>query len=173
MSLVFQYAFLNVVLIDEAKNNAGMKLALDYVSLDTLNTAFTGGAITQIITDLEAITDALVASYNVGVRYQEDTAVVGGANSEVENVALISALLDGFIDKRASLRIPAPVIGIFMTATGEGKNIVDVSDTALQTWLAHFETSGEITVSDGESIQDSATAGTFKGKRIHRGSNRG
>jgi len=173
MSLAFQNAFLNLVLVDEAGNNAGMRLALDYASLDALNTAFTAGDITQIVTDLEAVTDSLIASYNVGVRYQEDTAVVGGAGSEVENVALISAKLAGFIDKRVGLRVPAPVIGIFQAAQGEGKNIVDVSDSDIQTWLSHFEASGEITVSDGESIQDSATAGTFKGKRIHRASNRG
>lgn len=173
MALAFKKAFLNFTLLDEAGNRSSMRYDLDYADLAALSTAWTAGDITTIATDLAAVTDALLAGYNVGVQFEEDTAEVGASGSEVENVALISAKLTGFVNKRVSLRIPAPVVGIFEDTQGEGKNIVDTSDAALQAYLAHMEASGVIEVSDGESIKDSATAGTFKGKRIHRASTRG
>jgi len=75
--------------------------------------------------------------------------------------------------KFVSLRIPAPAVSIFQGTTGENKNVIDITDADLRTYLGLFESTGPILVSDGESIMDSATVGNFKGKRIHRGSRNG
>jgi hypothetical protein len=172
MALVSKGTYLNVTLADEAGNRSNMQYALDYATLGALSIGMAD--VLGIITDLEAVTDAQVVAYNVGETYAEDTDFYGAANSEVENVALISARIDGATPgKYASLRIPAPNIGIFQGTQGETKNLVDVTDADLRAYLANFEAAGHATVSDGENILDATVVGNFKGKRIHRGSRNG
>lgn len=173
MALVSKGTFLNVVLADEAGNKSTMQYALTYTTLALLSTGVTAGDITAVLTALNAVTDARVVSYSLGQAFAEDADFYGASGSEVENVALISAKVDSATPgKVVSMRIPAPVIGIFEAAQGEGKNIVDVSDADLQTYLTLFD-SGVITISDGEHIEDPTTVGNFKGKRIHRASRNG
>jgi len=173
MAFVTDRTFLNIAMVDAAGNKASYNFELSYADLTALQVADLAGAIDQIITDLVAITGAQVLSYSFGEKIVEDTAQYGAAGSEVENVALINAKIDGVTGKAVLLRLPAPVDGVFLGATGPDRNIVDTGDVALQTFLAHFGTAGEVLVSDGESIADPAVAGNFKGKRIHRASTRG
>lgn len=164
---------LNVIMVDEAGNKASYNFALNYADLDALNTAHTAGDVDQIIADLEAVTGAAVVSYSFGEKMVEDGPILGGTGSEVENIALITAKIDGSATKTVSLRVPAPDIGIFVGATGPNKNVVDSADAGLVTFLEHMGPSGEILVSDGEQIADPNTPSNFKGKRIHRASRKG
>lgn len=177
MSLVQRKVFLNISLADAAGNKASLNLETRYADLAALNTGHTTNdeifGVGGIIPSLEAVTDAQVVGVAFGVKYEEDTNFFGAAGSEVENHALITAKIAGNPGKKANLRVPAPNDGVFLGATGENRNIVDTTDAAMQTWLAFFESGGKMYVSDGEDLADSATAGNWKGKRIHRGSRLG
>lgn len=173
MALVTDKTFLNVTLVDAAGNRSNMRFDLSYADLAALNTADGAGSIDGFLADLAAVTNATVVAASFGEAVVEDTEQYGATGSEVENVALITAAIDGEIGKYTTLRIPAPVDGLFLGTTGENRNLIDTSDADLQTYLGYFVSGGMITVSDGESIADPAVTGNFKGKRIHRGSRKG
>jgi hypothetical protein len=172
MALASKGCFMNVTLADEAGNKSTLNYQLTHADIAALNTNIADVA--TVLTALNAVTDARVVAYSIGQGFGEDADFYGAANSEVENVALISAKVDSAVPgKTVSLRIPAPAISIFQGNTGENKNIVDITDNDLRTYLGLFESTGPLLVSDGESIMDSGTVGNFKGKRIHRGSRNG
>lgn len=173
MALVSDGTFMNVALMDAAGNRASVNYDLAYADLAALNTADAAGDIAQMIADLEAVTEARVDTYRFGEKMIEAVDGFGDAGSEVENIALITAKIDGSPNKKHSLRLPAPVDGVFLGTTGEDRNIIDTTDTDLQAYLVNFGPSGEIEVSDGESIADPTATGAFKGKRIHRASRKG
>lgn len=155
-----------VTLSDQGGNRAVLRWDLtgaDYA------TAF--GEMSGMITSLNAVTDAQIIHWSVNHVYEEDTTYYG--SGEVENVASISARIDDAEVKYATIRIPAPVDGIFQAATGPLYNVVDPADADLVTYLSHWETGAEALLSDGESLLDVATAGNVTGKRIHRKSRKG
>jgi len=174
MALVTKGTFLNVILADSGGNKSTLQYNLNYVDIDALNTGVTAGDITGILADVNAVTDATVVGYTVGQAFAEDATFYGAAGSEVENNALIVAKVDGATPgKTVSLRVPAPVAGIFLGTTGDDQRTVDTADTEIRNYLANFADTGHILVSDGESIVDPTTSGAWKGKRIHRGSRNG
>lgn len=174
MALVQRDVFFNVTLADYAGNKSTMRFKTNKADLADLSTDIadlTGAG--GLLADLEAVTDAKVVGYSVGVSFAEDGSPYAGAGVEIENVAEIVAKIDGEPDKWATVRIPAPVSGIFGAGPGESANLIDPADADLVAFLANFESGGVVTTSDGESLADSGTVGNFKGKRIHRGSRKG
>lgn len=175
MALVSKGPFLNLTLADAAGNKSNLQFTLDYADLAALSTNIadiTGAG--GVLADLNAITDGTIVSYSVGEAFAEDATLVGAANSEVEEVALINAKVDGTTPgKVVSLRVPAPVNGMFVGDFGDDRNIVDTADADTLAWLANFASTGHILVSDGESIVDPTSSNAWKGKRIHRGSRNG
>lgn len=157
---------LSVTLIDQGSNRSTLRYAL---TAATAEAAETDAA--TILTLLGAVTDAEVLSYHVGGVW-EDPDVTYGAG-EIENVAIASCRIDAEEVKYASVRIPAPVDGIFVAASGPLYNELDPSDNPLRSYLAIFATGNEATLSDGETIVDPTQAGSFKGHRTHRKSRRG
>lgn len=124
-----------------------------------------------LLTALNAITDALVWKASIMIGQAEDTSTGGAANSEVENIASVVVNL-ATIGKTAVLAVPAPVIGLFEGASGKPKNIVDIADAALLTYVDEFQTTGgNFVLSDGEFVDD--TTPVDSGKRIHRRSRKG
>lgn len=173
MGLVHDKFYLNVSLVDAAGNKAASRFDLDYADWAAFNTAIAAGAATSFLADLAAITNATIVGYSVGESFVEDTNLYGAAGSEVENIAMLTCAIDGELNKYTTLRVPAPVDGLFLGTQGDNRNIVDVADADLLTYLNYFISGGMVLVSDGESIADPTTAGNFKGKRIHRGSRKG
>lgn len=168
--------FLSVTLADFGGNTSTLRFDLDFADLAALVTGIadiTGAG--GLIADLAAVTNAAVVAYSLGEEYKE--AVVasqyGAADSQVEDIALITAKIDGEPGKYANLRIPAPVTGIFLAGPGPEADQVDVTDVALRAYLNNFIAAGIALVSDGENIEDPTTSGAFKGKRIHRASRKG
>jgi hypothetical protein len=160
--------FGSVKLLDEE----GSVSNLEY-DLDVADATEAAAAMAQIVTDLNAITDALVDGYRWGQKFAEDTRVYPDG-VEVEKRALITAVINGsFPAKYVNLIVPAPSDGIFLASTGPNSKVVDPNDTALRTYLAHFGPTGDAFVSDGERIQDPTSAGAFTGKKSHRGSRNG
>lgn len=158
--------FLTVTVADQGGNQATLRYDLVAADFTAASTAAAG-----ILTFLGAVSGAQVQSYRVGEAYAEDTDFFG--SGEIENIAQITAKLttDG---KTANIKIPAPLDAIFVAASGPDYNVVDPSDTAVINYVSIWEAgTGYATLSDGESVRDSATAGNFYGKRVHRGSRKG
>lgn len=174
MALVQDKVFFDVTLADYGGNKATLRYVINKTDLadlaaDVAELTGAGG----LLADLEAVTDAKVVSYRMGVSFAEDGSPYAAQGVEIEKLAEISAKIDGEPDKWTTLRIPAPVEGIFGAGPGESANLVDPADADLVAYLANFETGALCTTSDGESLADSGTVGNFKGKRIHRGSRKG
>lgn len=168
MALASKGYFVNVTVVDSGGNKGTLRYAL---TAATIADAVTDAA--TIISTLNAVTDGVVIGYSVGEAFEEDTNFFAATGVHIENVALISAKIDDPEIKYASLRIPAPVDGIFLAASGPNYNKVDPADAALVAYLQNFETAGIATVSDGEVLESPGTAGNVTGKRIHRGSRKG
>jgi len=184
MALVKVTQYLGVVnLVDEQGNPAQLRFSL--VGADHA-TALAN--MQTIIPLIDAVTDALIKSYSVAERYQEDTATVGSAGSEVENIAEVSVKLEqaaGEIERFHTYKIPAASIGVFQDTTGSLKGQVDLADADV---LALFDVFTDKTgygtpgadaialISQGEKIHPNNTLDrpTLKsGKRVHRKSRRG
>ena len=163
MALVADGFDLIVNLVDSGGN--GTTRTYNLTSADADAAATDAGA---VMTALDAITDAVIAGYTLGERFIEN-ALVYPTDAEVENNARITAKIVGRPNRSATIDIPAPNIGIFTGTTGPARNVVDLADTALQTFLQLFDGSGPITVSDGESIIVTSAVG----KRIHKRSVKG
>ena len=85
MALVHDKFFLDITLVDASgENKSTMRLDLNYADWAALNTAIGAGDITQILTDLDAVTNAVVLSYRVGEAFIEDTVKNAPAGVEVE-----------------------------------------------------------------------------------------
>lgn len=172
MALVSKGTFLNVTMSDAAGDTSTMRYALDFADLAALNTGI--ATISDILVDINAVSDARIAAYSIGEAFVEDGSRYGDAGSEVEAVALITADIDSAVPgKVVTLKIPAPTSGIFRGTVGDDRNVVDIANADVQNYLANFSATGHILTSDGESIKDPTVAGNWKGKRIHRGSRNG
>lgn len=137
-----------------------------------------------IITALDALTDALIVGYSVGVVYAENADTYGAAGSEVENLAEVVCPLET-TGKYHTFKIPAPVDGLFVGTEGPDRNQVDTSDADLISFIELFtDKTGYGTpgadaialVSDGEKIKpdnDNDKPFISNGKRVHRASRKG
>ncbi len=114
-----------------------------------------------------AVTNSVEVAYGLGERFQEDSITYPAAGIENEDKASITGLLIAG-NKKANLKINAPVIGMFMNLTGPGANIVDILDTDLNTYTDVFKTGAQAYISDGEDLDT-----VLSGKRISARSNKG
>lgn len=123
-----------------------------------------------LLTALQAVTLATIKRYSLA-RVGVNDAFGLPTSGQVEEAALITAQIDGDVLDSATISIPAPVDGIFQAAPGYlGYNDVDMTDTALGTFLGNFVgSSSAFLVSDGEAINLAVSSG----KRVHRRSTRG
>ncbi len=169
MALVQDDLFFDVTLADCQGNKSTLRFHVNKTDLSDLATDIadlTGAG--GLLADLEAITDAKVIGYRVGVSFAENGTPYAAAGVNVEEVAEISARINATAEKYAIIRVPAPVTGIFVADTGKTANTIDAADSDLQAFLANFQSLCK--VSDGENIADPSTAGNVSGKRIFRAS---
>jgi hypothetical protein len=155
--------FLSVQLVDGGDNVSVLRFEM---TAATAAAAETDAAI--ILADLAAITDAVIRKYSLNWVWGEASFSFPAATVQVEDKASISVLLEGNDNKKANIKIPAPVIGIFTSPTGGGANVVDLSDTDLLNFFNNFTTGNQCLLSDGE-----VAASMVSGKRIHAKSNFG
>ena len=159
---------LHVTLMDSGLNTSNLTYVL--LAADYATAVIDSGT---IIAALTAVTQAEIKAYSILERFIEDNIAVPVTNVNVENQALIVLQLASSPLKKASIKIPAPVPGIFLATTGEGSNVIDVLDTDLNTYVDTWqETPGVATLSDGEQVADGLDA-LLRGHRIHRQSSRG
>lgn len=117
---------------------------------------------------LAAITESVISEYRINEIYREDAfALPAAAENAIK--ASISAYLSGLGNRRANIKIPAPVDAIFTSGTGPGYNVVNGGFGTVQAYLDLFEATGGVAdISDGETLRDGNPFGG--GKRISRGS---
>lgn len=163
MALVANGFELVATLVDNGGNTSTLRYEL--VSADHA-TALTDSA--AIVAALVAVTNSVMSGYAIRTLFSENAFAYPAAGVENEDKASITVLLDGLGNKKANVKIPAPVIGIFTATLGLGANVVDISDADLLTYLGIFEDGGECYISDGEFMDLPLT-----GKRISAKSNSG
>lgn len=163
MALVSDGYMLTVTLVDSGTNIAVKNYEL---TAATFAAAQTDAA--DILTRLNAVTDAFVKGYSISERFIENTPGLP-LDAEIEDRASIVLQLGSSPFKKAVHEIPAPVIGLFKAATGVDRNNIDLADVDLLAYLATFISGGEATLSDGEFIE----ATPISGKRIHVASRKG
>src|SRR3972149_7201728 len=150
-----------VTIIDSGCNPATLRY-----DLVAATQAAAAAATATILTALAAVTESVVSGYALAERFTED-AFVFPTTAQNENRAVVSCLLDGFATKKVTIVIPAPAQGLFVTPTGPGSNIVDITDSALITYVDIWRLTGALaSISDGEFIGDSGSI--IRGKRTHR-----
>lgn len=127
-----------------------------------------GADITAILEKLADVTNAAITGYTLSQRWFDETITtpglgVGDSPALLTDVAQITVrLVDG---TAATITVPAPEIGIFQSAGGAGRNIVQIDDTKVTDYVGLFqETGGLCNLSDGEQVKDGAGA-IISGKR--------
>lgn len=163
MALVLQGRWLVVQL----KDTAGDETTRSYqLSAATDAAAETDAA--TVLAALDAITDAKVSGYGINKRYVENAFTLP-TGAEVENMLQVTMPISGKPNKSGTITVPAPVDGVFVAASGEGRNQPDFLDTALLAFLDLFTSPATIYVSDGEQL----AGGNYRGKRVHAKSFKG
>lgn len=163
MALVGGSWFLVVNLTDSGNNTFSKRYQLQ--AIDAATAATSAAA---VISALDAITECPIVSYHYYQEFVENLLVLP-ANVEGENKALFTFRIDGAPNKSASDTIPGPIIGIFVSPTGAGRNVVDTSDPLVADYRDLFLAgTGSAFISDGEVVSEIKS-----GKRIHVKSNRG
>lgn len=121
-------------------------------------------ALEAIRDDLALVTDATVAGLRVSFEFDQSNAL--GAGDLFEKAAVVVHIEPtGEAEKFHTLYIPAPAIGIFLAESGSGRDVVDVADAGLGSFVNAV--SENATVSDGETINtDAGTGGVEAGRRI-------
>lgn len=163
MVLASQGWFLAITLVDNGANVSTLQFAMR--SADATEAATDASV---IVLALAAISGSVISDYYIKHKYSETVLVYPGAGVENEDKASITCLLAGAGNKKANLKVPAPVIGLFTAASGGGANVVDMSDVDLNTYLDLFKAGAECYISDGEDLVSGVS-----GKRISAKSNYG
>jgi hypothetical protein len=163
MSLVLSGRFLTIAV----KDAAGDETTRTYQLSSATDAAADTDAAT-VLAAFDAISDAKISGYNITKRYVENAFTLP-SDAEVENMLQVTMPISGKPNKSGVVTIPAPVIGVFVSSTGEGRNQPDFLDTALLAFLNLFTSPATIYVSDGEQ----SSGGNFRGKRVHAKSNKG
>ena len=162
MALVADKWFLVVNLVDSGNNTFSKRYRL--AAIDAATAATSAAA---VVAALDAITECPIVSH---YHYQEtvENALVLPVGVQGENKALLTFRLEGAANKSASDTIPAPIIGVFVTPTGNGSNVINGAHAAIATYRDLFIAGGNAFISDGENVTE-----LKGGKRIHSKSNRG
>lgn len=130
--------------------------AADYAAADN--------ALTQIVGALDTITDAAVRRATLTAVHTEDLVTAGGG--DVFENAMINVFLDAAGEKVGQLYVPAPVIGIFLAATGKNRDVLDTADADLIQYVQQIEQHAYI--SDGEQVDVTVNNGIDSGVRTVR-----
>jgi hypothetical protein len=158
---------MSVTFIDSGSNTA----AREYMMDATVTTfAEAEAAATAAIPQIQATSDAPIASYRVFQAYNEDALILPAA-IQIENTMSLTYQLFSAGNKKANLNVPAPKITMFVAPTGPQSNIVNTNtttNTVLETFTTLFKAAGKFTLSDGEKV-----ARILAGKRVHKKSSRG
>lgn len=174
MALVTDHWELIVGLLDNGNKPTTKTYELRAAGADAAAIAADAAAnAAAMVGDLSGVTELEITGYRVSQVFIEDAVVVPTAlNAQKEMLARVSVQLDTSPLKKATHDIPGPKDTLFIGLVGtDGYDIVDTADALLVAYFEEFESTGSVTISDGEDLHP--TAGIIRGKRVHRRSNLG
>lgn len=107
-----------------------------------------------LVTAFQNVSGAAIIGYHVAGVFEEDTVVAPtGAGFMNSNQAIITGAIDAQPLKKATLVIPAPLDLVFTASTGEGRDIVNVTNSFVLALVAKFQAGTAIAkISDGEEF---------------------
>lgn len=151
-------------------DNGGNTVTREYMMKNEVATyADAAAAAAAMAPIVDALTGAKISQYRVFQVFQETAfSLPVDAGVQVEDRATMTFLLSGAGSKKAAINVPAPVIGVFMSSSGPGANIVDTNDAAVVAFADQFLAASDFRMSDGES-----TERILAGHRTHSRSNKG
>lgn len=159
MALVAQGYELAVTIVDSAGDTATRTYTLNPGSAtdpDVIATA--------VLTRLNAITDGVVKTYRLSHVFIEDALVLPAAPIEVEDQAKVVVGIQGKPLDKATVSIPAPIAALFVSTTGENRNVVNIANTDLVSYLNLWGSDQFLTISDGDFLDT-----PIKGWRAKKG----
>jgi len=145
MALVSRGFQLEVSLVDYGNTPTTKTYQMTAADYDT---AITDVAI--IMPALINMTDAVISGYRVTEVYEQDALALPSTVNPVSVRATMTAYINDAGSKKGDFDVPSPRIGIFQAAVGNGADIVDPTDAAVQAYYALFQTGGQLLFSDGE-----------------------
>lgn len=111
-----------------------------------------------------AVSDASIDKYAVTQVFTENAPeVFTDATVRNSNQAVLTVSLASDVNKKATIVIPAPTPDVFTAATGEGSDIVDITNTDVIALIEAYQVAGEAYLSDGENVH--ATTPNLRGIR--------
>lgn len=157
MALVNTGFTMNVQLVDSGNNKSSLRFAMDTSVVIDHAGALTAAAL--IITDIQAISGAVVTAYSVDTVFRDDAYILP-ADEEVEDKASFSFTMDN--GKTGNLRMPAPKPLVFLGTTTELRNQVDLGASIVTDYMDNFRDVGPLFVSETDKLVQ-----LVRGKRIH------
>jgi len=125
-------------------------------------------AMAALRTAFDAVTDAVIAEERIASVEALSAATPADADlfqNAMVNVWSLNTEDANAVEHLAQTYIPAPVIGVFVSPTGSGRDVVDITDADLTAWIAALAANAEI--SDGETIQTgTGDDGMADGRRV-------
>jgi hypothetical protein len=140
-----------------ATNSRTMSVNL---ALTAANYADAVTAVTAFLVDLAAVSAGVLKGYSISSQAVNDAlSLPTDQDAEYGERALVTGTIDGNPLKSWTIYIPFPKAGLFVDTSGLNRDVIDITDSALQAYIADFTTVGDIaTVSDGEFV-DSIISG--------------
>jgi hypothetical protein len=157
MAWILQYRLANFVLVDAGNNRVNKSFRL--------TSATDAEALTDVATilaALEAVTDCNGLSYTISQKYDNNAFALPSAGVQAEAKAVVMVRDAANASKSHTVEIPGPIAGVWLSSTGENSNVVDISLVALKAFVNLYDSTGEATLSDGESVE---TDGLIRGYR--------
>lgn len=110
--------------------------------------------VASMLTKIQAVTDAVIASYTLGRKTVQDALTLPASGVQNENQLIWTAPIVGDPSDSAFVTIPAAKIACFTNTSGKGANIANIANAALAAYVGMFDPSvgDEAYISDGEQI---------------------
>lgn len=138
--------FVTVTVIDRNEDKA----TLEY-ELRSADEAAALAAVDDIIVALTNLSQVRVIGYNLQKRFYNDTPTIPAAGEIQVKARIAFKLADG--REYGTFDVPAPEETAFLTATGKGNKIVDITKPIVTAYADLFKATGVAFISDGESLE--------------------
>lgn len=168
MALVSNGWWMTLTVADNGNNRGSYDFQMDPATVTDSITALAAAA--ALITDIDAISNGVIAAYSVAERYREDSLVLPPSGVELNTKASLSlAKVSDGLTGNFKLSMPSPAVGVvFVNDSGGGANTVQTNSVLLNAFLDNFRVGGDFLWNDGDKM-----GLLLKGKRIGAKSNNG
>lgn len=126
-------------------------------------------ALPTTIATIAATSDCLIYDYAIRSIWVNDTPTIPASGIQNENQALLTLKILGKPLDSATLSIPGAKPALFVTTSGPGANVVNMSSSLITNFVGLLEDGALLTVSDGDNVIIQGG----KGKRRHTKNNNG